>query len=168
MYPNMYIYVCARVCLLHAYTYTIHLSVHVRIGRGDVCVHQCAMVMDRLCAHALAGSCCGLGLIPQALNRASPSHRRGPRAASARRRSTRRPRSTRTSARGTPRRSPRCPRYAPLPARRRALWRRRSAGLRSGPARCARRHRRCARYVYICVRVCVNTLTHTLSIYLYI
>jgi hypothetical protein len=42
---------------------------------------------------------------------------RGPRAASARRRSTVRRRSTRTSACGTPRRSPRCTRYAPLPAR---------------------------------------------------
>ncbi len=28
--------------------------------------------MDRLCAHALAGSCCGLGLKPETLNRASP------------------------------------------------------------------------------------------------
>ncbi len=28
--------------------------------------------MDRLCAHALAGSCCGLGLNPEALSRASP------------------------------------------------------------------------------------------------
>jgi hypothetical protein len=30
------------------------------------------MVMDRLCARALAGSCCGLGLEPETLNRASP------------------------------------------------------------------------------------------------
>jgi surface protein len=36
------------------------------------CVHQCAMGMDRLCAHALAGSCCGLGLHPETVNRASP------------------------------------------------------------------------------------------------
>jgi hypothetical protein len=55
---------------------------------------------------------------------------RGPRAASARRRSTRRRRSARTSARGTPRPSPRWPMYAPLPARRRALRRPRSGGLR--------------------------------------
>ncbi len=34
-------------------------------------MHQCAMVMDRLCAHALR-SCCGLGLEPETLNRASP------------------------------------------------------------------------------------------------
>jgi hypothetical protein len=66
-------------------------------------------------------------------------------AASARRRSKVRRRSTRTSAHGTPRRSPPCSRYAPLPARRRALRRTRSAGLRCGAARCARRHRRCAR-----------------------
>jgi hypothetical protein len=48
------IYMCT--CVFHAYTYIIHLSVYVRIGRGHVCVHQCAMVMDRLCAHASAGS----------------------------------------------------------------------------------------------------------------
>ncbi len=30
------------------------------------------MRMDRLCAHASAGSCCGLGLTPEPLNRASP------------------------------------------------------------------------------------------------
>ena len=29
-------------------------------------------VMDRLCAPGLAGSCCGLGLRPETLNRASP------------------------------------------------------------------------------------------------
>jgi hypothetical protein len=57
-----YIRVC--VCVFHAYAYIIHLSVNVRIGRGYVCVHQCAMGMDRLCAHALAGSCCGLGRNP--------------------------------------------------------------------------------------------------------
>ncbi len=38
-------------------------------------MHACTSVrwvMDRLCAHALAGSCCGLGLNPETLNRASP------------------------------------------------------------------------------------------------
>ncbi len=59
-------------CVLHAFTFIIQLSVYVRIGRGYVCVHQCAMVMDRLSAHALAGSCCGLGLNPKPLSRASP------------------------------------------------------------------------------------------------
>jgi hypothetical protein len=59
-------------CVLHANTYIIHLLVYVRIGRGYVCVHQCAMVIDRLCAHALAGSCCELGLDPETLNRVSP------------------------------------------------------------------------------------------------
>ncbi len=58
MHPNI-------VYVLHAYTCLIHLSVNARIGRRYACVHQCAMVMDRLCAHALAGSCCGLGLIPK-------------------------------------------------------------------------------------------------------
>ncbi len=57
--------------MLHAYAYIIRLSVYVRIGRRYVCVHQCAMVMDRLCAHALAGSCCGLVLKPETLNRVS-------------------------------------------------------------------------------------------------
>jgi hypothetical protein len=61
VYPNVNIYV--RVCYM--LTNSIHLSVYVRIGRGCVCVYQCAMVMDRLCAHALAGSCCGLGLNPK-------------------------------------------------------------------------------------------------------
>ena len=72
MHP--YIHTCVRACVrvLHAYTYVIHLSVYVRIGRGDVCVNQCAMGMDRLCAHASAGSCCGLGLQPETLHRASP------------------------------------------------------------------------------------------------
>jgi hypothetical protein len=58
-YTHIYIRVC--VCVLHAYAYIIHLYASVRIGRGDVYVDQCAMVMDRLCAHALVGSCCGLG-----------------------------------------------------------------------------------------------------------
>jgi hypothetical protein len=82
---------------------------------------------------------------PETLNRASRARRRRPRAASARRGSPQRRLSTRTSARGTPRRSPRCTGYAPLPTRRRALWRTRSAWLRCGAARCVRRHRRCAR-----------------------
>ena len=72
------------------------------------------------CAHVRARVGAGLGAHATASNRASPSRRRGPRAAPARRHSSRRRRSTRTSARGTPRRSPRLPRYAPLPARRRA------------------------------------------------
>ncbi len=73
MHSNVYthIYVCVRV--VHAYTYIVHLSVSVRMGRRYACVHLCAMVMDRLCAmvmdrlcaHALAGSCCGLGLNPK-------------------------------------------------------------------------------------------------------
>jgi hypothetical protein len=124
-------YVCAGYML----TYSIHLSVYVRIGRGYECVHQCAMVTDRLCARALAGSCCGLGLNPKPSTVRALARRRGLSAASARRRSTRRRRSTPTSARGTPRGSPRCPMYAPLPARRRALWRMRSAGaaMQRGP-----------------------------------
>jgi hypothetical protein len=38
----IYIYVC--VCAkFYVYTYMIHLYVHMRFGRGYVCVHQCAM-----------------------------------------------------------------------------------------------------------------------------
>ena len=40
---------------------------------------SCVMVMDRLCAHALAGSCCGLGRKPETQNRASHARRHGPR-----------------------------------------------------------------------------------------
>ncbi len=61
-----------NVRVLHAYTYIIRLSVYVRTGRRYACVHQCATVTDRLCAHGLAGSCCGLGLNPETLNRAKP------------------------------------------------------------------------------------------------
>ena len=53
MYPSIYMRARARVsvcvCYTRIYTYIIHLSVHVRTGRGYVCVHQCAMVMDRPC-----------------------------------------------------------------------------------------------------------------------
>jgi hypothetical protein len=48
IHASEYRYMCVRVCVLLAYTYIIHLSVYVRIGRGYVCVHQCAMVMDWL------------------------------------------------------------------------------------------------------------------------
>ncbi len=65
MHPNFYKYVFVCACVLHAYTYIIHVFVYSRIGRSNECVHQCAMVMDRLCAHALAGSCCGLALNPK-------------------------------------------------------------------------------------------------------
>ncbi len=95
------------------------------------------------CAHVRAFVGALVGAHVSSPNRASPSHQRGLRAASARRRSAKRWRSTRTSARGTPRPSPRCtrfvrcPGYAPLPARRRALRRTCSAGVRCGAARCA-------------------------------
>jgi hypothetical protein len=73
MHRNICIDIYYRyVCVFHAYTYILHLSVCVRISRRYVCVHQCAMVMDRLCAHALAGSCCGLDRNPETLSRASP------------------------------------------------------------------------------------------------
>ncbi len=70
MHPNINIYM--YTCVVYVRTLIIHLSAYVRIGPGYVCVHQCAMGMDRLCAHALARSCCGLGLKPLTVNRASP------------------------------------------------------------------------------------------------
>jgi hypothetical protein len=72
---------------------------------------------------------------------------------SAHRRSTMRMRSTRTSAPGTPRVSPRCTWYAPpfRPERRTTAGGTRSAGRRCGAGRCARRRRRCAR-----ARVCAD------------
>ncbi len=152
MHPNICISLCASVCYMLTHTSSIS-SVHVRIGRGYACVHRCAMAMDRRCAHGLAGSCCGLGLIPKPETVRALARRRRPHAASARRRSTRRRLSTRTSARGTPRRSSCCLRCAPPgPAARNQLCRTRMAGLRCGAAGCAQRHRRCAR-----VRTCAGT-----------
>ncbi len=82
MHPNIRIYIyiciCVCVCVLEANTYIIHLSVYVRIGRRYVCVQQCAMGMNRLGAHAVAGSCCGLGLKPETRNRARTLRRRWP------------------------------------------------------------------------------------------
>jgi hypothetical protein len=66
------IYIYMYTCVLYVHRYIIHLSVYMGIGRRYVCVHQCAMVMDRLCAHALAGSCCGLGLKPETLKPCEP------------------------------------------------------------------------------------------------
>jgi hypothetical protein len=88
---HIYIHVCECVCVFDAYTYIIHSSVYVRIGRRYVCVSQCAMVMDRLCARVgglvlrarpkpetlnLATSCClsastACGFGAQAFNSAS-------------------------------------------------------------------------------------------------
>ncbi len=137
------VYMC--VCLLHAYTYIIHLSVCVRIGRGYACVHQCAMVMDRLCAHGLAGSCCGLGLKPETLNRASPCPSAwtacgfGAQAFQSATAFNANIGAWNTASVTT------LASVCAFSARRRALWRTRSAGLLCGAACCARRHRRCAR-----------------------
>jgi hypothetical protein len=70
------------------------------------------------------------------------------------RRSTRRRRSTRTSARGTPPRSPLWPMYAPAfrPKRRATAGGTRSAGGRCGAGRCARRRRRCV-LAWVCADV---------------
>jgi hypothetical protein len=112
---RIYIYIC--VCKFYVYTYMIHFSVYVRIGRGHVCVHQCAMG-DGSAVCARVG-----GLVLRARPKTRNPKRGKPLpvgvdhvVASARRRSNRRRCSTPTSARGTPPRSPRCPMYAPLPA----------------------------------------------------
>jgi hypothetical protein len=130
----------------YVHTYNIHLSVDVRIGRDNECVHQCAMGMDRLCAHALAGSCCGLGLKPETLNRASPC----PSASTACGCGAQAFQSASVfnaniGAWNTASVVSLYSVCAAFPARRRALWQTRSAGLRCGAARCVRRHRRCAR-----------------------
>jgi hypothetical protein len=70
MHPNICICICVwvHVCVTRVYIHTLSIYLYkVRIGRGYVCVHQCAMGMDRLCAHALTGSWCGLGLTPKPL-----------------------------------------------------------------------------------------------------
>jgi surface protein len=104
------------------------------------------MVMDRLCARALAGSCCGLGLQPETSNGASPCPSAwtacgfGAQAfesASA----------FNANIGGWNTASVTDLVYvcaAPGPAAR-TIGGTRSVGLRCGAAGCARRHRRCAR-----------------------
>ena len=129
MHPNICIYACVRVCVTRVH---IHYPfICICENRSGLCM--CAPVCDGD-GSAVCARVGGLVL------RARPKTRNPEpceplpvgvdrvRAASARRRSSRRRRSTRTSARGTPRRCRTCARYAPLPARRRALRRTRSAG----------------------------------------
>jgi hypothetical protein len=119
MHPNIYAYVFASN--LHTYTYMIHFLC-IGENRSGLCVRAPVCDGDGWAVCARVG-----GLVlrarpePETRNRASPARRCGPRVASARRLSKVRRRSTPTSARGTPRRSPRWPMYAPLPARRRAI-----------------------------------------------
>jgi hypothetical protein len=137
-----YIYTSVCVCVLHAYTYSIHSSVCVRTGRRYVCVHECAMG-DGSAVCARVG---GLGLKPEALSRASPwpsawtawwLRRAGVLRCVGVQREHRRVehRACHLVVRGMRRSRP----------RRRARWRTRSAGLRCGAAGCVRRHRRWAR-----------------------
>jgi hypothetical protein len=113
------VYICMFACGFYVHTYIIHLSVYVRIGRGDECVHQCAMVTDRLCECMRlrrAGVLLGEGV--------QRGHRRV---------------------------EHRCRHHAVPSMRRlfgpaaRTMAGRARPGLRCGAARCARRHRRCAR-----------------------
>ncbi len=184
IHASEYIYVCVCVTRLHIHYPFIcmcenrpGLCMRVRVCNGD--------------GSAVCARCGGLVLRarpePETLNRASRARRRGPRAASARSHSSRCRRSTRTSARGTPRVSPRCPMYAPLPARADAHYGGRArpgfdaarAILRGGTADARARAHMCrhslarglgCRYgrpegridtcirVYMCLRVCVTRL----------
>jgi hypothetical protein len=125
----MYLYPCARIADAGPAAHTRRL-----------CARACACAIGR--PRIRAGTC-------ERLPSASTA------GGSARRRSTTRRRSTRTSARGTPRQSPRCPMYAPpfRPGRRATAGGTRSVGRRCGACRCARRRRRCT-------RVCVQTSGH--------
>jgi hypothetical protein len=100
-------------------------------------------------ARACARSCVCAGAPASAPTRASTFRPPLSVAFSARRRSTRRRPSTRTSARGTPRESRPCSRYAPLPARRAHRGGLRSVGHRRMRGRCTRRRRRC-----VCAHAC--------------
>jgi surface protein len=80
VYANMYIH--SYVFLVHACAYIIHLSVYVRIGRGDVCVHQlCDGDGSAVCAR-VGGLVLRARPKPETQNRASPARRRGPRGGS--------------------------------------------------------------------------------------
>ena len=101
MYVYRHIYICIWT--------SIYLYIYIFVRCVSVCVcaaSERARVRVRLGAHASA---------PTRASAFPPAWTAG---GSARRHSPRRRRSTRTSARGTPRRSPRCPLYAPpFPAR---------------------------------------------------
>ena len=119
----------------------VYTAVRGRFGRAHaphVCVRVCARARVRLGAHASAPK------------RASAFLSASTAGGSARRRSCRRRRSTRTSARGTPLVSPRCPRYAP-------------------PSAGAARHRGRPRVRYSCAQerwdVCTDVHLYT-SIYI--
>ena len=86
------------------------------------------------CASVCAWACVCLGAHVSAPKRAHTFPSAWSASGSARRRSARRPRSTRTSAHGTPPRSPRWLRYAPLSAGGAPLRRTRWAGVRCGAA----------------------------------
>ncbi len=83
----------------------------------DACAHRRRARVLRACARACG---CAFGRARIRAEPCEPLPSAWTACGSARRRSTRRRRSTPTSAHGTPRRSPRWSRYAPLPARRRA------------------------------------------------
>jgi hypothetical protein len=148
----------ARVIL---YRYMMHacIYIHARLAtptngspmrnRCGPAPHTCAHVLRpcaRVCARAIgrphirADAC---ERVPSAWTAVGSAHRR----------STRRRRSTRTSARGTPLVSPRCTRYAPpfRPRRRATAGGTRSVGRRCRAGLCARRDRRCAR---VCAQTC--------------
>jgi hypothetical protein len=148
IYIHVYIYIDVNPLRCHVYTfiYMIHacICIHApsymdeRIARCVPAPHTRPRVRpcsrSRLCVWAHTHS---------RRNVRAPSA--GVDRGSARRCSPMRRRSTRTSARGTPRRSAYCRGYAPLSVRGAPPRRRRSAGVRCGVGRCARPHHRCAR-----------------------
>ncbi len=140
---------CGCICMIHA-RIDIHASAYMEERINDACLRT---IRARVCVHMCARACACAHAYPRR-KRASPSHRRWTACGSARRRSTKRRRLTRTSARGTPRLSRRWALYAPLPARRRATAADaigrcsiRFGTLRGGAAD-ARAHMRVRKYTY--------------------
>jgi hypothetical protein len=98
------------------YAQCMHVAVSMRVWLHRRADRRCGPPHERAhvlrpCARACACAIGGPRIRADTCERLPVGG--GPRAASARRRSTMRRRSTRTSARGTPPRSPRCIRYAP-------------------------------------------------------
>jgi hypothetical protein len=171
-----------------AYRYMLHACIYIH-ARPATRMKGSAMRARRrdartCCARVRARACaCAIGRPRIRADTCEPVPSVWTAGGSARRRSRRRRRSTRTSARGTPRVSPTCPMYEPpfRHGRRATAGGTRSAGLRCGAGRCARRDRRCARAclcaqtcghaharVCTCVGIAARTKDGILCMYLYI
>jgi hypothetical protein len=55
---------CVRASVCNTLTHTLSIYLYMRESVGVMYACTSATGIDRLCAHALAGSCCGLGLNP--------------------------------------------------------------------------------------------------------